>query len=562
MIHVGESGPATVALEFAVLGPLEVRHDGRAAPRGTPKVRAVLSVLLCRAGRTVPVDTLLEALWGDAPPSSALKNVHGYVHTLRHTVLGDPARVERRGDGYRLVVHPGELDVDRFEALVREGRAATDPREAAALLRGALDLWRGRDAYEDVPETPPTHLDARRLAELRLGALLDWADAELRLGRASDLAPRLVEPTAEHPLNEELWARLITALHACGRTADAVAAFEDARRVLAEEAGLAPGPRLCRLRQRLSPPSARRSPQDLRTAEEASATASELLAPLNLDPVGETSFRGSLNAVKAGPLVVGHLRCTPHTVSRGPRAISSTDRDLLKVVLNRSASRITVHQDGRESRIGRGDLVVCDMTRPYTISVPGPCDVTFLGVPRPLLGDRADALARRTALRLPSDAGLTSLITTCLAGVTDRLGTLPSPAGRHLADALTSLVLAALTASTPERAETPAGLADRVLAYATANLHDPALSVESVAARHGISPRHLHQLLRDRDLTFMRWVRRERLSRIRRDLLDPALAHRSVASIAARWGVLDAAHVSRALKAEYGQTAADLRHSA
>lgn len=562
MIHVAESAPAAVALEFNVLGPLEVRRGGRTVPRGTPKVRAVLSVLLSRAGRTVPVDALLEALWRDAPPGSAVKNVHGYVHALRHAILDDPARVERNGDGYRLVVRPGELDADRFEALVRDGRASADPEESAALLRRALDLWRGRDAYEDVPETPPTHLDARRLAELRLATLLDWSDAELRLGRAGDLAPRLVGPAAEHPLNEELWARLMIALHASGRTADALAVYEDARRALADEAGLTPGPRLRLLRQRISAPSGtsprRRATKDLRGAEEARAAASALLVPISLDPIGGT-FRGTLDSVTAGSLVIGHLRCSPHTVSRRPRTISSADRDLLKVVLNRSASRITVSQDGRDCRIGPGDLVVCDMTRPYSISVPGPCDVTFLGVPRGLLGDRADVLSRRTAVRLPSDTGLTSLINVCLAGVTDSAAALPAAAGRHLGDALTSLVLAALTLATPERADTPSGLADRVLAYAAANLHDPALSVESVAVRHGVSARHLHQLFRDRDFTFMRWVRRERLARIRRDLRDPSLAHRSVASVAARWGVLDATHVSRALKAEYGETAAEIR---
>ncbi|MCP2337739.1 BTAD domain-containing putative transcriptional regulator [Actinomadura rupiterrae] len=566
MFHEVGSGPATeLATEFNVLGPLEVRRGGRAVPRGTPKVRAVLSVLLSRAGRTVPVDAIHEALWRDAPPRSAAKNVHGYVHALRHTILDDPGRIERHGAAYRLVVHPGELDADRFEALVREGRTANDPEEAASLFRTALDLWRGPDAYDDVPETPPTHLDARRLAEMRLGALLDWADAELRLGRAGDLAPRLLELTAEHPLNEELWARLMSALHACGRTAEALAAFEDARRALAEEAGLLPGPRLRLLRQRIAsssrPARGRRRMDALRTAEEARAAASALLVPVRLDPIGD-SFRGGISAVHAGPLVVGRLRCTPHTVSRPPRTISSTDRDLVKVVLNRSPSGITVGQDGRECRVGPGELVVCDMTRPYSITVPGPCDVTFLGVPRALLGDRADVLARRTAVRLPSDAGLTSLITTCLAGVSDRVGALPDPAGRHLGDALTSLVLAALTATAPARTETPTDLADRILAYASANLHDPSLSVESAATRHGISPRRLHELFRDRDHTFMRWVRRERLARIRRDLRDPALAHRSVASVAARWGILDAAHVSRALKAEYGQTAAEIRQSA
>jgi transcriptional regulator GlxA family with amidase domain len=131
----------------------------------------------------------------------------------------------------------------------------------------------------------------------------------------------------------------------------------------------------------------------------------------------------------------------------------------------------------------------------------------------------------------------------------------------RLADALISLVIAAFTEISPERLEAGTDLADRILAYASANLDDPLLSVETVAKRHGISIRHLHNTLQRRDVTFAAWVRTERLRRIRRDLLDPAFAQRTTAAIAARWGMHDPGHLARALKREFGQTAAGIRQA-
>lgn len=105
-------------------------------------------------------------------------------------------------------------------------------------------------------------------------------------------------------------------------------------------------------------------------------------------------------------------------------------------------------------------------------------------------------------------------------------------------------------------------LADRILAYCATPLADPSLSVESVARAHRISVRYLHEVLQTRDLTLSAWIRKQRLERIRRDLAEPALADPTVAAIAARWGVLSAPHPSRALKAEFGQTASDIRRLA
>lgn len=108
----------------------------------------------------------------------------------------------------------------------------------------------------------------------------------------------------------------------------------------------------------------------------------------------------------------------------------------------------------------------------------------------------------------------------------------------------------------------PQDLADRVLTYCLARLSDPGLSVESVARAHGVSSRYLHKILQPREITLWAWVRRRRLERIREDLLDPAFASRTVSAIAARWGIADPTHLSRALKSEFGRTAAEIRRQA
>lgn len=239
-------------MEFGVLGPLAVVSDA-AVPvdLGPPKARAVLAVLLCQPGRVVGVDALVDALWPEAPPAAAVKNVQLYVHQLRRA-LGDAGRIRRRAGGYVLVAEPGEIDAQRFAALVDRHRAAAaggDLDEARALLAQALGLWRGERAYAGIGDVPPVAIQARRLAEARLAALRARIDIDLRRGRHVELVPELVALTGEHPLDEGFWARLMTALHRSGRPAEALAAYDRARRVITAETGLDPGSELRGLQQ-------------------------------------------------------------------------------------------------------------------------------------------------------------------------------------------------------------------------------------------------------------------------------------------------------------------------
>ncbi|MEV4514574.1 BTAD domain-containing putative transcriptional regulator [Dactylosporangium sp. NPDC049525] len=225
-------------MRVGILGPLTVTVDGRPVDVTGARLRTLLVRLACEPGRFVSVERLAAALWPEATPTDPANAVQSLVSRLRKTLDGHPALMSGAG-GYRLDVPPGDVDAHRFERLAGEGRRALrdgDPARAATLLADALDLWRGPPDVDDAL--------AARWEELRLAAIEDHVEA---VGpRASGLVARLRELTAAHPLRERLAAHLITALHAEGRRAEALAAFEDCRHRLAEELGVDPSPQLRR----------------------------------------------------------------------------------------------------------------------------------------------------------------------------------------------------------------------------------------------------------------------------------------------------------------------------
>jgi predicted ATPase/DNA-binding SARP family transcriptional activator len=231
-------------LRFGLLGPLEVVGHDRPLATGGGRQRALLALLLLNAGSVVARERLIDGLWGEEPPETAVKMVQLYVSQLRKLL---PAGVLlTRPRGYLVAVDPESVDLLRFERLVGEARRA-EPGRAARLLAEALALWRGPALAEfDEPFARP---EARRLDELRLAALEARISADLALGRHGTVVPELETLVGERPLRESLRELLMLALYRAGRQADALAVYRETRTLLVEELGLEPGQSLQKLEQ-------------------------------------------------------------------------------------------------------------------------------------------------------------------------------------------------------------------------------------------------------------------------------------------------------------------------
>ncbi|NUT11600.1 MAG: AfsR/SARP family transcriptional regulator, partial [Nonomuraea sp.] len=235
-------------MRFGVLGALAVWGPGGEPVRVVEvKVRALLADLLIHAGRPVSADRLIEDLWGDRPPANAPAALRVKVSQLRK-VLGDRELVAYRAPGYVLRAEPEDVDAGRFAALVGRAQAAADPRTRAALLREALELWRG-PAYAEFADEEFARPVVARLDEQRLVAVEDLAEARLELGEHALLAAELADLVAGHPLRERLRAVHVRALYRAGRQSEALASYADLRARLAGELGLDPGPELVALHQ-------------------------------------------------------------------------------------------------------------------------------------------------------------------------------------------------------------------------------------------------------------------------------------------------------------------------
>jgi DNA-binding SARP family transcriptional activator len=234
--------------EFRILGPLEVAAvDGEPLQLGGQKQRALLAVLLLHANEVVSNDFLIDALWGDHPPRTATTSLQNSISALRKLLGAD--LLVTRAPGYRLVVEPETIDLVRFERLVASARGL-EPPERSGRLREALALWRGEPLAE-VAFEPFAVAESRRLEELRLAALEELFDAELAAGHGGHVIAELESLVGRHPLRERLRGQLMLALYDAGRQAEALAAYQDARRMLVDQLGLEPGPHLQELHARI-----------------------------------------------------------------------------------------------------------------------------------------------------------------------------------------------------------------------------------------------------------------------------------------------------------------------
>ena len=234
-------------LEIRVLGPFEVLVGGAPADVGGSKRQALLAMLALRNGRPVEIDALVDGLWGEELPSAPRNALHHHVARLR-SALGEGAIVGFT-DGYALGA--AAVDAVRFEELLADTRAALrdgDVAAAADAVAAALALWRG-PALQGLPPTAWFAAEARRLETLRVDAQEEDFETRLALGEYRELTPALRAALADNPFRERLWGQLMLALYRSGRQADALETFQEARRVLAEELGLEPGPELRRLQE-------------------------------------------------------------------------------------------------------------------------------------------------------------------------------------------------------------------------------------------------------------------------------------------------------------------------
>lgn len=229
-------------MDFRILGPLEVRGE-RPVVVTAPRQQIVLAVMLLEANHVLPVNRLVDAVWEESPPSTARGQIHICISALRHALAdaGLPGLIDTRPPGYRLAVEDGRLDLQVFDNLAAEGRAAHatgDLPGAATAFRQAVGLWGG----EPLPglTSRVVRTAAVKVTERYINLLEECIDVELELGLHQDLTSELTGLVAEYPLRERFWAQLVLALHQAGRRADALAAYRAARQTLAEELGLEP----------------------------------------------------------------------------------------------------------------------------------------------------------------------------------------------------------------------------------------------------------------------------------------------------------------------------------
>ncbi|MCX5045859.1 AAA family ATPase [Aldersonia sp. NBC_00410] len=242
-------------MQCHVLGPVQATGPGGAVALGGGKQRTLFALLVARAGEVVPVDRLVDELWGEDPPEKALASVQSYVANLRRALApagGGKQFLVTRRPGYLLDLDPGNVDATEFEELIGAARLCLDddPHRARSLLERAEALWRG-GAYADVAAAPTLAAESTRLGELRALAREEGWRAELALGAHERVIGELESFVAAEPLRESVWGLLALALYRSGRQADSLAALARARTVLGDELGIDPGRDLQRLEHRI-----------------------------------------------------------------------------------------------------------------------------------------------------------------------------------------------------------------------------------------------------------------------------------------------------------------------
>jgi DNA-binding SARP family transcriptional activator len=355
-------------MEFRILGPLEVLRDGARVDLGGAKQHALLACLLLDANRVVSTERLIDALWEESPPEQARKALQVYVSQLRKA-LGQ-GRILTRNPGYLLRLEDGELDLERFRRLREKGELAQ-----------ALALWRG-SPLADLEGERFAEPEIARLQELRLATIEDRIEADLAAGRHAALVGELESLVVEHPLRERLRAQLMLALYRSGRQAEALEAFQSARRALVDELGIEPS----------------RALRDLHQAILRQDSALELES--STEPEPEIRLEPSSSRSDAVPVPdVRAERKTVTVVHVGLSVASDegdrVDPEILNRVLTRALADITVAIEAHEGTI---DTVTGD-------SVSGVFGLPVVHEDDPLRAARAADEVRERLMMLAQEHG-------------------------------------------------------------------------------------------------------------------------------------------------------------
>ncbi|GAA1572531.1 BTAD domain-containing putative transcriptional regulator [Dactylosporangium maewongense] len=311
--------------EVRLLGPLEVAGPKGSTALSGARQRALVGVLALAAGRVVTQIRLLDALWAEAPPRTAVATLYSHVARVRQSLdaCGLPGVLLTRGPGYLLAVRPDDVDAHRFERWAAEARralAAGQVTEAASRLRLALALWRG-EALADADPVGWVSAEMGRLHELRLSAQEDLWDACLRLGEHAAAVDELEKALVTHPVRERLVELSMLAMYRCGRHTDAIEAYQRLRGRLAERLGVEPGPRVAALYASVL----RRSPVlDLEVPQPGVTTPAQL-PPRVGHFVGRTAELSALDGLLGGPSQVGVV-CGPAGMGKTALAVQWAHR--------------------------------------------------------------------------------------------------------------------------------------------------------------------------------------------------------------------------------------------
>jgi AraC-like DNA-binding protein len=288
---------------------------------------------------------------------------------------------------------------------------------------------------------------------------------------------------------------------------------------------------------------------------------SEAMGPIHLQVLGEVAERdrlvlGDLGAVRVGDLATGR----PGGANRRSRHIRQSDPDLCKIDVVAEGHGV-IEQAGRQATLRAGDLALMDLTRPGRWSM-SPSRLIAIVFPRSLVPLRRDEVDRLTAVTISGRQGTGAVVSTLARSLADQLPNSDPAEGARLGTAVLDLFAAVLAGRLDRALPAPnrqRALQTRLEAYVERRLDDPDLSPQAIADAHFISVRYLHRLFEGRPETVTGWIRRRRLERCRRDLLDPALRDRPVSAIGARWGMPNPAHFSRAFRAAFGVPPAEFR---